>query len=425
MTESFLHYIWQFQYFSKEHLTTTEGEPINIFNPGIKNLNAGPDFHNARITIGTLEWRGSVEIHIKASGWDDHKHGQDYGYENVILHVVWENNRQIIRSDGSLMPTLELKSRTDISLWNRYRNLYTSAESIPCASSWRQIPDLVKLSMQDKAMASRLEAKATKVMELLEGNLGDWDETCYQLLFRNFGFKVNPEPFFQLARAIPYKIIKKHIDRPLQVEALLFGLAGFLNASFDEDYPNILVREYNLLKSKYSLTYKQLHKAQWRFLRLRPANFPTIRISQLAALLTRNKTIFSSLLSINSFQELFDFLKVEQSSYWNSHYQFEKDTASVPSIGKASINNIIINAVVPLLVAYSITHDDQVYMDRAIDLLHHLPSENNKIIRQWLSMNHLVKNAADSQALIELFNSYCTKKRCLECSIGSYLIRPK
>jgi hypothetical protein len=424
LTESFLHYLWQFQYFTKKALTTSRGEPIQIFHPGIRNSNAGPDFSDARIAIGELEWRGTVEIHIKASGWHDHHHGDDAAYENVILHVVWENDKKVMRSDGSEMPTLELKDRVDLELWGKYKTLYTSAEKIPCAHTWNSVQDVIKLSMLDKALSQRLESKAKRVMELLEKNLGDWEETCYQLVCMNFGFKVNTDPFLQLARSLPYKILLKHSDQPMQQEALLFGQAGFLEKTCDEEYPKLLQREYSLLSKKYGLGNKQLHTSQWRLLRLRPANFPTIRLAQVAALIHKRRNLFSLLIATPAYDKLFALLDVEQSEYWKTHYQIGKVTEHVPSLGKSSIQNLIINTVVPLLAAYSITHDDQVYMDGAIEILHYITAEKNVITRNWSEIGYTVRTAFDSQALLELYNSYCQKRRCLECVVGSSLIRP-
>ena len=286
MTENFLHYIWQFQYFNKDDLKTSEGELIQVFQPGIRNSNAGPDFSEAKIKIGKLEWRGSVEIHIKSSGWNDHHHSTDQAYEKVVLHVVWENNHPILRSDGSLMPTLELKNRVNPALWNRYKTLFTSAESIPCANSWHKIPDITKLSMLDKTVIQRLELKAGDVKEVLSKNHNNWEETCYQLLCKNFGFKVNAESMLRLSQVLPYSILRKHIDKPLQIEALLFGQAGFLENVLEDEYVASLKREYRLLSKKYMLDSRQMKVVQWKFLRLRPANFPTVRLAQLASLLT-------------------------------------------------------------------------------------------------------------------------------------------
>jgi hypothetical protein len=424
LTESFLHYVWQLQYFRKDDLKTSSAELVRVFHPGNRNSDAGPDFSNARIKIGALEWRGSVEIHIKASGWNDHKHSSDEAYEKVILHVVWENDKPIKRTDGSLMPTLELKNRIDLSLWERYKNLYTSADIIPCASHWQAVPVMNKLSMLDSALMLRLQAKAWGVQGLLTENNNDWEQTCYQLLCKNFGFKVNAEPLLRLSQIIPYNTLLKHADKPVQVEAFLFGAGGFLEKAGEDDYTLLLKREYDLLRKKYLLDSRQMNLSQWKFLRLRPANFPTVRIAQLAALLTKQKNLFSKILEADSYRQVYKLLDVEHAGYWHNHYQFGKPSKfNVPSLGEASIQNIIINTVVPLLVAYGKIHDAQPYVDLATGLLQHIPAEDNKITRQWVSINYRVKSAFDSQALIELYNGFCMKRRCLECGVGSWLIK--
>lgn len=424
MTESFLHYLWQFQYFDKKELNTTSGDVVQVLHPGMRNPHAGPDFSDARIKIGPLEWRGSVEIHLAASGWMDHHHGDDAAYEKVVLHVVWENDKPIVRSDGSAMPTLELKHRVDVSLWNKFKELLVSSDSIPCSSSWSRVNEVVKLSMLDKVLAQRLEAKAAIVLSILDKNQNDWEETAYQLLCKNFGFKVNTDSFLRLAETIPFKVLRKHINNTTQVEALLFGQAGFLQKVAQDEYSNLLKREYTLLGAKYNLENKQLHQSQWRFLRLRPANFPTIRLAQLAAVLIQNQNIFSSIIDTVSYDALYKRLAVQQSAYWQTHYQFGKPVERVPHLGKSSVQNLIINTAIPVLVAYGIRQDDPQYMERALDWLQHLPAEQNTITRQWSALDLTIKTAFDSQALIELYNAYCLKRRCLDCTIGTSLVKP-
>ena len=425
MSESFLHYIWQFQYFDKSDLVTTEGEELQVFNPGNRNGHAGPDFFNARVKIGNMEWVGSAEIHINASGWSEHKHDADPAYENVVLHVVWKNDKPVKRNDNTLIPTLELKNRVDEKLLLGYKKLINSPEPIPCSLSFASVNDLIKLSMLDKALLQRLEAKAEMVSGMLQRNNNDWEETLYQLLCKNFGFKVNAEPFLQLAKALPYKILLKHADKLLQLEAFLFGQAGFLEGSNEDEYYQLLKREYSLLSQKYQLAEKALSKAQWRFLRLRPANFPTIRLAQLAMLIHQQKNIFSKIIEIDSPKALKAIFGIKQSDYWLNHFQFfKKAKEDVAPLGETSIDNILINTVVPLLAAYSKTKDDQVLLDRAVDILQNLSAEANTIPRQWTSVGLKSKTAFDSQALIELCNNYCLKRKCLECNIGSSLVKP-
>lgn len=425
MNESFLHYIWQFQYFNKQELRCSTGEEIIVVNPGLKNTHAGPDFYNAKLKLGNMEWAGSVEIHIYSSGWREHRHQDDAAYENVVLHVVWEEDEKIYRKDGTLLPTLELKSRVASSFLLQYKRIVHSRNRIPCANAIQHVPDVIKVSMLDKALMARLEKKAETILQALERNNGDWEETCYQILCRNFGFKVNTDPFLQLAQSLPYKILMKHGDRLEQIEALLFGQAGFLKETINDAYYLLLRREYTLLRKKYNLGAKQMNKAQWRFLRLRPANFPTIRLAQLSSVLFNQKNMFSRIISITSWKELMPAFSVKPSAYWLHHYQFfKKQDKEIPALGRMSIENIVINSIVPMMVAYGKSKDDQRYIDRAVQLLEETPSEENNILRSWEDLGIVSKTAFDSQALIELHNNFCIRRRCLDCNIGFFLLQP-
>ncbi len=337
MSESFLHYLWQFQYFDKRELKTTEGDSLIIFKPGLLNTDAGPDFSQAKVKVDGIDWAGSAEIHIKSSGWMDHGHHKDQAYENVVLHVVWEEDKPVYRADGTRIPSLELKGRVDDQLIKEYQKLTGNSSVIPCERSFEKTDSLIKLSMVDKALMQRLEEKANRVGVLLAQNNGDWEETTYQMLAANFGFMVNKEPFLQLATRLPYKLIQKHRDHPLQVESLLFGQAGFLVAKTKDKYISSLFSEYQFLSKKYSLQPDQLNPAQWKFLRLRPSNFPTLRIAQLASLLQSRKSIFSTLIEIESYKELQSFFQITPSLYWQTHYRFgKKAKATVPAFGNAS-----------------------------------------------------------------------------------------
>ncbi len=425
MNESFLHYIWQFQYFDKKDLKTSTGESITIFNTGHKNTHAGPDFYNAKLRIDSIEWAGSVEIHIYASGWREHKHQDDPAYENVVLHVVWEENEKIIRKDGTLLPTLELRDRVAQGFLLQYKRIIHSRHKIPCANAIGSVPDLIRLSMLDKVLVSRMESKGNNILIALQKSNADWEEICYQMLCKNFGFKVNTEPFLQLAQSLPYKILMKHGDKLTQMEALIFGQAGFLNETIKDDYYLLLKREYNLLCKKYGLEDRKMNKAQWRFLRLRPANFPTLRLAQLASLLYHQKNLFSRLVTMSSLNDLMTTFSIKPSGYWLHHYQFfKKQEKEIPSLGRISMENIIINSIVPMLVAYGKAKDDQRYVDRAIQLLQQIGTEENNILRSWAALGLTSKSAFDSQALIELYNSFCLRRRCLDCNIGFSLLQP-
>jgi Protein of unknown function (DUF2851) len=426
MNESFLHYIWQFQYFDKTNLETQQGEQVSIFKTGWLNTNAGPDFLGAKIRIGDLDWVGNVEIHQKASDWIAHSHTLDKAYENVILHVVWEGDELIKRMDGSVIPTIELRGRVEASLLKNYKKLVNSATAVPCEKSFPSVGELIKLSMLEKSLLQRLEHKATDVQRLLQANGGDWQETTYQLLAKNFGFKTNSEPFFQLAKSLPYKITAKHSSSLLQLEALLFGQAGMLETKTKDEYITSLFQEYSFLSQKYSIHERRLNSSQWKFLRLRPANFPTLRIAQFASLIASSKSLFSTFIETDSYQSLQTVLSISPSDYWRSHFHFAgRSKTEVHLFGQTSKENVIINTIVPLLVAYGRTKDDQRYVDRAMDILQHIPAEVNKVTKTWTALGMSIKSSFDSQALIEQYNNLCQKRNCLNCVVGVSLLRPQ
>jgi hypothetical protein len=425
MQEAFLQYLWQYQYFDKADLKTSRNEALQVIRPGLLNRNAGPDFANARVIIDGISWVGSVEVHIRASEWFAHRHDRDGSYESVVLHVVWENDKPVLHEDGTELPTVELRRRVSPDLVTLYRRLVHSAFNIPCASQLGSVPEIIRNSMLDRVVIERLEVKSGDVKALLDHNNGDWEETAYQLLARNFGFKLNADPFLQVARSLPYKFLLKHVDRPVQVEALLFGVAGFLVERSGSEYHRLLRREYGLLRGKYQLERSELHTSQWKFMRLRPANFPSLRLAQFAALITLRKNLFSNLVETTDVQKLSEWLKVAQSEFWTEHYSFKKrKRETVWSMGKASVENVAVNTIVPLLVAYGRSRDEQSYIDRAENILRQVAAEQNRITRHWADVGWEVKNAFDSQALIQLFNSYCAPRRCLNCSIGAALLKP-
>ncbi len=430
MSEAFLHYIWLHQYFHRANLQTQTGEPLLIHKPGLLNTHAGPDFSGAQITIGTLQWAGNVEVHIRSSDWLHHRHHQDQAYENVILHVVWEDDRPVQRPNGTLIPTLALKGRVDENLLRDFRKLINSGQSIPCSSQIGSVPGLIRHAMLDRALAERLEKKGAEVLQLLDSNTGDWEETTYQILARNFGFKVNAEPFFQLARNLPMKLLRKHQNSLLQVEALLFGQAGFLSTRTRDEYVQALHKEHFFLARKYQLEEKMISAAQWKFLRLRPANFPTLRLAQFAALIQSLPSLFSSLLEVRTTRALKTLLNAAPSAYWHTHYRFGVKTASArvrtpTQMGDDSVANIVINTLVPLLAAYGQRQDDQTYLDRAVDWLQQLKPESNRITRLWVHAGVEAQHAFDTQAQIELYNHFCLQRHCLNCSIGGHLLKPR
>lgn len=413
------------QYFNKKDLRSTAGDMIEILDSGTLNTHAGPDFASARLRIGEMEWMGSVEVHTHASAWIEHHHEKDKAYDNVILHLVWQNDCDIYRNDRTLVPALELKGRVDEGLIKTYRQLVGSSFSIPCQRSLPGVPELIKISMMEKALFQRLQRKAGEVLTMFGDNRNNWEETFYQLLGRNFGFKVNAEPFFQLTRLLPLRMLMKQGDKLEHLEALLFGQAGFLDPTRGDDYFLMLKREHKLLSQKYSLQQNKMSKSQWRFLRLRPANFPSLRLAQFAAVLHRHQNLFSSVMECSGVKDLLNLFAVPTQQYWTHHYQFaRKSKGAVHDLGQSSGENIIINTVIPVWVAYGKQTDQQGYIDRAVEVLQHLPAEENKILRTWNALGIKVQTAFDSQALLELFNNFCEPKGCLNCAIGTSLMHP-
>jgi hypothetical protein len=426
MREDFLSFIWQFQYFDAHDLTTSDGKSLQIISAGSLNQDAGPDFEFAKILIEDIDWAGNVEIHLKASDWQQHRHEQNIAYNNVILHVVWEENQAIRRNDETSIPTLILKNRVNPKMLYSYQSLQAELGDIPCHRHFAQVKSLYHLTMLDKALIQRLEKKGEHVLNLWEANQKNWEETAYQLLAQNFGFKTNAAPFLRLAQNLPLKVLQKHRGDLSQIEALLFGQAGFLKILEEddaEDYPKNIKKEYQFLAKKYELNSHIISEVEWKFLRMRPPNFPTIRIAQFAQLINQTDNLFAKLIQGSS-EELKKDFRIKQSSYWQTHYHFAKPaTKTVSSLGLGSIENIIINTAVPLLAAYSQAKDQSAYMEQAILHLENLPAENNKILKMWGKLGLKVKTAFDSQALLELHKSYCLPKRCLSCTIGTSIVR--
>ncbi len=436
MSELFLYFVWQFQDFDHADLRTTDGEPIQVVHPGFRNNHAGPDFTNARLLINNVEWVGTVEIHVNTSDWLAHKHQNDRAYDNVILHLVWHDDRpatgkRIDRADGSPLPTLDLEHRTDNALLERAAALTDAPDSIPCAGSFRTVQPLRVTSMLDKVLLQRLERKAADVKTLFDQTGQDWEETAYRLLAQNMGFKINAQPMLQLAGALPLKTIRKHRDAPAQVEALLFGTAGLLDESKEhsvpetpDDYREMLRREYRFLAVKYGLAESQLLPHIWKWGRLRPANFPTLRLAQFAQLLSSQASLLSLFVGETSAADLMRALQIKPSTYWQTHYRFGKEAAKASStLGETSAENIIVNTVVPLLAAYAHHRDQPAYLDRAVALLEQLPPEKNRITDDWNALGLSVKTAFDAQASIELYNQFCLQKRCLQCQIGVTIVK--
>jgi hypothetical protein len=416
MTERLLQFIWQFQYFNQTELTTNSAEILQVIFPGQYNTNQGPDFLDAKIKLGKTTWAGSVELHLRTSDWKKHRHSGDKNYNNVILHVVWEND-----GTGDKIPVFELKGRVSKLLLQRYKDLMEASSFIPCEKMIHSVKEITWRSWKDRLLAERLTRKAAIVETFLNQNNYHWEETFWWMLARNFGVKVNSDTFEAIAKSVPVNILAKHKSQIHQLEALLLGQAGLLEGKYNDDYPKLLQREYKFLKEKYKL--KPVH-VPVHFLRMRPGNFPTIRLAQLAALVQNSAHLFSRIKEATLVKEVKTWFTVTANDYWHYHYRFDKASAfRKKELGHSMTDNIIINTICPVLFAYGSYHGEEKYKDKALVWLEKTASESNSITKGFAKLGIENKNAFDSQALIELKNEYCSKKRCLDCGVGNALLK--
>ncbi|MCB0628657.1 MAG: DUF2851 family protein [Lewinella sp.] len=422
MQEDLLHFAWRLKRFDRSDLFTTDGQAIDILQFGEANRHAGPDFIDARVRIDNTLWAGNVEMHLKASDWTKHRHQEDRSYDNVILHVVLEEDEVIHRSDGQRIPCLELRRRIPQKLSRIYKSLLQNEHWIPCQHLWFRVEDSVKVLWLDRLLVERLEDRTTGMSERLTANGQDWELTLYQLLARGFGTRINVEPFEQLARSLPLNILQRYKNSLFQLEALLFGQATLLDEDFAEEYPRKLQKEYHFLRRKHKL--KPIPGQQWKFLRMRPANFPTIRIAQFAMLIHQSTHLFSKMLAAKNVPEIEHMFDLKISNYWRDHYTFGKvSTPRQKALGRSMIHLLIINVIAPLLFLYGKSRSEESCKDLAIKLLEEIPAEKNHIIQKWKTLGLEVHTAYESQALLQLKHEYCEKKRCLECAVGGAFLR--
>ncbi|WP_324677742.1 DUF2851 family protein [Hymenobacter sp. GOD-10R] len=426
MQEDFLHYIWQHQYFDKTNLYTEEGEPVTVLRPGNRNADAGPDFLGARLQIGEVEWNGAVEIHLSASDWPRHQHQTDPKYDQVVLHVVHIADHIVRRTNNTLVPTLALATRIAPELVQRYQALIAAPPSaLPCAPFLAQIPTITRAMMVERALLERVEQKATSMETLHQQLGGDWEATTYHALAAAFGFQKNSEPLARLAKALPLNVMRRHRHDARQLEALVFGQAGFLHETAEtesDSYLASLRNEYTFLAHKYTLAATALPVHAWNFLRLRPANFPTVRLAQLVALLHARPTLFDALLTAADVLTLEQFFAAPLSEYWREHYRPGR-VGKVTSLGRSSAQLLIINVVVPLRVAYARYVGQPELTETAVALLNQLPAERNHLTEPYEALDFSHRSAADSQGLLALGRSYCEPRQCLRCAIGSHVLR--
>ena len=421
MNERLLQFIWQFQYFNKQQLATSQGEVLQIEKPGTWNHHQGPDFSEAIIRIGATKWVGNIELHLRSSDWFRHHHTADSNYSNIILHVVWEEDVPVYDRNNNVIPTLVLQNRITKMLLDRYRQMMETTVTVPCHSFLPVLSNLAWSAWKERLAAERLERRSANVLLLLKQSNQHWEEVFWWLLAANFGIKVNTALFEQVAQSLSVTLLSKHKNQIHQLEALLFGQANLLSGEYTDEYALLLQREYRFLQKKYHL---QPVNQQPAFLRMRPAAFPTLRLAQLAMLVNNSSHLFSQVKEIKDIKKVLDLFMITANDYWHYHYHFDEATVYQPKhLGKQMAENILINTVIPVLFAYGLHSKEELYKDKAIHWLYQLTAERNQVTKKWEQLGIPHKSALDSQALIELTNNYCTVRRCLDCAVGNKILK--
>ncbi|HTB25012.1 MAG TPA: DUF2851 family protein [Puia sp.] len=419
MTEKMLQFIWKNRYFNQQGLELTTGEPLMIDYPGELNVHQGPDFINARIRINGHFWIGSVELHLYSSGWAKHNHTKDENYRNVMLHVVWKQDKLDIKRN---IPQLELCNRIPRHMLETYAGWMLKPVFIPCELSAPKTGTEKWEAWASRLLILRLNRKMHRILDSLRVNKYHWEEQLWWMIAANIGNPVNTNAFEAIARSIPFSILSKHRQQFIQLEALFMGQANLLEKSWRDPYPVMLRREFIFLKKKYGLKkiFEPVH-----FLRMRPENFPSIRLSQLASLCTETTALFAWTLECSSIQSMRKKLMVSANDYWHNHYVFEKISPyREKMLGIDMCNNIIINSIIPLLYTYGKMIPDQAIMKKSVSWLEQMPAEKNQLMSGWKRIGISVKKASGSQALIELKKQFCDQRKCLECEIGKHLLLP-
>ncbi|WP_376777506.1 DUF2851 family protein [Flavobacterium covae] len=416
MKEEFLHYVWKNKKVTLQSLKTEQGENLQILHSGFQLNQSGPDFFNVQLIIGEQRWAGNVEIHLKSSDWYHHHHQLNNQYDNCILHVVWEHDISIFRKDNTELPVLVLQKYVSKELIIQYEKLKTKKRWINCEESLKKIPEFIVYNWIQRLYFERLELKNKPIQALLQETNYDWESVLFITLAKNFGLNVNKNAFFSLAKNIPFTLIRKESFDINYLEALFFGIAGLLPLKPQENYIKDLVTLYEYIKIKYCLDSKYVE--QFEFFRLRPDNFPTIRIAQFAMLYHIRKNLFSLIIQATSIEDFYEIFSVGVSDYWKNHYVFEKQISyKEKKISKSFIELLIINAIIPIRFSYAQYNNKN---DHELDqmLIETIKPEKNKILNYFQSYGIKTKNAMESQGLIQLKNKYCDTNRCLECAIG-------
>ena len=429
MKEDFLHYLWKYKFFANKELKTSQNIPLEILKTGQHNYNSGPDFFNSKIKIGDQIWAGNVEIHIKSSDWYVHGHESDPNYDNVILHVVWSDDIEVFGNNNQIIPTLELNNIVSKDLIKKYKKLFSKGVKwINCENDIATVDRFVLNNWLESLYFERLEQKSIEIQDLLKKYTNDWEAVLFKLLTKNFGLKVNGESFLNLANSIDYKIIRKEQDNLLNLEALFFGQAGLLSEEIEDGYFKIIKKEYKYLQLKYNL--KPINKGQFQFFRLRPSNFPTIRLAQLSKLYFVKRSLFGKILKAKKKNDIYDLFDIEPSDYWQQHYNFSsRSSRHNKKLSRPFIDLLLINTIIPLKFTYykQMGEVDVAYF---LQLIHQIQPEKNNIIKKYESLlqsnpenKSTINNALQSQSFLQLKNEYCDLNKCLSCAIGNSILK--
>lgn len=422
LKEDLLHYVWKNKLLISNQLETTHKEFVQLINVGNHNYNSGPDFFNAKIKINNQLWAGNVEIHVKSSDWYVHGHEKDSNYDSIILHVVWDHDMEVYRKDNSLIPTLKISDYIDKKILNNYQKLFSAPEKwINCENELGSIDQFLLDNWFERLYIERLEEKSRFIQQLLDDSKNDWEAVLYKMLFKNFGLKVNGDAFLNLANSLDFSIIRKEKPNIKSIESLLFGQAGLLNGTIQEGYYRLLQNEFEYLQKKYKLP--SIFKSQVQFFRLRPNNFPTIRLAQLSALLHQHKNLFSEIMETYQLKDFYKLFNVSISEFWKTHYSFTAvSKKSNKKLTASFVDLLLINTIVPLQFMY-FKQTNKLDEAKLINIIRQIKPEKNAIIDKFNKLKIISNSALESQALLQLRNDYCTKQKCVQCAIGNLLIR--
>ena len=416
-----MQYVWKHRLWRSEDMVTNTGKKVRVVDPGLLNTDAGPDFFNAKIEIDGHMWVGNVEMHYRATDWKRHHHDSDKAYDSVILHVVAKDDAPVRRTNGELIPQLVLEVSPQFNA--DYASLVGATIEVPCATKIKQVPHLTIVEWVEGLAFERLHGKVERIHKLLDSFNGSWEDVCYVTLARNFGFGINNDAFERLARRTPLRLLGKHSDSVLQIEALLFGQAGMLDAQKPgmDSYYNQLCTEYAFLSNKFQLT--PMEKESWKLFRIRPQNFPYRRIAMLAQFIEGGFRMMNRILEAEGEKEMRALFEVELSGYWTKHYTFGKpNERATATLSRSSIDIILINTVAPLLYAYGELTGNYEMTDKAIKLLEDLRAESNSIVSHFVAYGIDCPDALTSQALVQLKREYCDARKCIYCKIGHHLL---